>query len=294
LIALLLLTAWGCSALVQMRVDEARVSYRDSPEMLWFSSGKAIRALSLGHQALFANIYWTRAVQYYGSRLRDRKMDFSLLRPLLDITVTLDPKLMEPYYIGSIFLSERPPRGPGDPQAAIDLLQRGIAANPDEWRLWHHLGFIYYWELQDYEKAADAYSEGAKNPNARDWMRVMAASINLKGGNRETSLFLWSEIYQSTEDPTIRANAERHIYGLRAQGAIGEIENLAQQFREQFGRWPNTMGEMVSQGLLPGIPLDPAGYPYRLQPNGEVELDPASTVELNFDRAPTPPAATTP
>jgi hypothetical protein len=292
--ALLLLAAWGGSAMVQMRVDRELAPYRNSPELLWISSGKAVRALSLGHQALLANIYWTRAVQYYGSRLRDRKMDFSLLRPLLDITVTLDPKLMVTYYVGSIFLSEKPPRGAGDPNGAIELLRRGIAANPDEWRLWHHLGFIYYWELQDYERASWAYAEGAKNPNARDWMRAMAASIALKGGNRETSLFLWSQIYESTGDPGIRASAARHIDGLRAQGAIEEIESLAQRFHEQFGRWPDSMAEMVSQGLLPGIPLDPAGYPYRLQPNGIVGLDPSSTVELELDRTPPPPASANP
>ena len=293
-IALLLLTAWGASALVQVQVDREIAAYRESPEMLWISSGKAIRTLSLGHHALLADIYWTRVVQYYGSRRRDHKTDFSLLGPLLDITVTLDPRLTVAYYFGSIFLSERSPRGAGDPHKAIELLRRGIVTNPDEWRLWHHLGFLYYWELQDYEQAARAYEEGAKNPNARDWMRVMAAAITEKGGNRETSLFLWSQLYQSTEDPTIRDNAARHIDGLRAQLDMGKLEELAQQFQEQTGRWPASISEMISRGLLAGVPADPAGFPYRLQSDGTFQLDPASTVELDYDRAPAPPQPTAP
>lgn len=287
---LLLLAAWGASALVQVRVDRELAPERETPETLWITSGTTVRALSLGHQALLADIYWTRAVQYYGSRLRDRKTDFSLLAPLLDITVTLDPQLVVAYYWGSMFLSEKIPRGAGEPQKGIELLRRGIAANPDQWRLWHHLGFLYYWELQDYEQAAKAYQEGARNPDARDWMRVMAAAITEKGGNRETSLFLWSQIYQSTEDPTVRANAARHIDGLTAEGDIAELERLAQQFREQTGRSPASIAELVSQGLLAGIPADPAGFPYRLQPDGTVGLDTASTVELDYDRAPAPPA----
>ena len=167
----LLLAAWGASALVQMSVDREMARYRESPEILWISSGKVLRTLSLGHQSLLADVYWTRTVQYYGSRLRDHKTDFSLLGPLLDITVTLDPQLTVAYYFGSIFLSEKPPRGAGDPKHAIALLQHGIVANPDEWRLWHHLGFLYYWELRDYVRAAAAYQAGAKNPKARDWMR---------------------------------------------------------------------------------------------------------------------------
>ncbi|HWP84304.1 MAG TPA: hypothetical protein VNN17_03895, partial [Terriglobia bacterium] len=198
----LLASALGLSALVQMQVDRVRGPNRQSREVLWISSGKVLRALSAGHHALLADIYWTRSVQYYGSRLRDRRTDFELLIPLIDITVTLDPRLKPAYYFGAMFIAEPPPRGLGDAKTAVHLLKRGIIANPEEWRLWHHLGFLYYWNLHDYERAAKAYTEGAKNPNAREWMRVMAAAITEKGGNRETSLFLWSRIYETTEDPT--------------------------------------------------------------------------------------------
>jgi hypothetical protein len=292
--ALLLLSAGGVSAVLQVRIDREMAPYRETPEMLWIASGQTLRALSLGHQALLADIYWTRVVQYYGSRLRDHKTDFSLLAPLLDITVTLDPQLMIAYYFGAMFLSEQPPRGAGQPEKGIHLLRRGIVANPDQWRLWHHLGFIYYWDLQDYERAAAAYSEGARNPNAHDWMRAMAASIAERGGSRETSRFLWSQILQSTEDPTIRANAERHIRGLTAQGDIEELERLVGQFRERTGRLPTSIAEMAAEGLLGGIPVDPAGFPYRLQPDGTVGLDPTSTVELEYERGPAPPQAAVP
>lgn len=291
---LLLSTAWGVSALVQVRVDREMVPYRESPETLWVSSGKVVRALSLGQQALLADIYWTRVVQYYGSRRRDHKTDFGLLGPLLNITVTLDPKLLVAYYFGAVFLSEKPPRGAGEPEKAIELLQRGIVANPDEWRLWHHLGFIYYWDLQDYKKAAAAYEEGAKNTKALDWMKAMAAAITEKGGSRETSLFLWERVYDSTEDPTIRANAERHIEGLRAKLDMEHIHELAQQFRKKAGRWPRTFAEMRSQGLLRGTPVDPRGFPYQLHPDGTVTLNPTSSVELEFDRAPAPPKPAAP
>ena len=290
----LLLAAWGASALVQMSVDREMARYRESPEILWISSGKVLRTLSLGHQSLLADVYWTRTVQYYGSRLRDHKTDFSLLGPLLDITVTLDPQLTVAYYFGSIFLSEKPPRGAGDPQHAIALLQHGIVANPDEWRLWHHLGFLYYWELRDYVRAAAAYQAGAKNPKARDWMKVMAAAITEKGGNLQTSLFLWSRIYDSSEDPTIRKNAAGHIDGIKAQIDMEAIEKRAQQFQVENGRWPASIAEMVSHGLLPGVPVDAAGFPYRLKPDGTAALHPASTVTLDYDHSPAPPRAPAP
>jgi tetratricopeptide (TPR) repeat protein len=264
------------AASLQVGIDQRIAPLRNAPEELWISSGRPVEALSLGHNGLLADIYWTRAVQYYGSRLRDKKTDFSLLFPLLDITVTLDPQLTIAYYFGSFFLSAKPPRGAGEPEKAIELLRRGILANPEEWRLWHHLGFLYYWELHDYGKAAEAYTEGAKNPQAAPFVKVMAAAIREKGGDRETSRFLWSEIYNSTEDETIRANALRHLQGLQAQADIGELEKRTRLYHDRTGRWPNSFQELIDAGLLPGIPLDPQGQDYVLQPEGNVMLRPGS------------------
>jgi tetratricopeptide (TPR) repeat protein len=288
-LALLLAAAWAAAATVQTAIDRHMAPYRDTPEMLWIPSGRILKTLSLGHDGLLSNIYWTRAVQYYGSRLRDRKTDFSLLDPLLDITVTLDPRLTVAYYFGSIFLSEPSPRGAGRPDLAIKLLERGIQTNPDEWRLWHHLGFIYYWDLQDYAKAAAAYEQGSKHPKAAPFMKVMAAVILEKGGSRDTSLFLWSEIYNSTDDVAIKANALRHLEGLRAQNDVDELERLARLIHDQTGQWPQSLAEMVAQGLLPAVPIDPHGFEYRLQPEGKVALHPDSTVVLDYDRAAAPP-----
>jgi tetratricopeptide (TPR) repeat protein len=288
-ITLAMLGIWGISILVQRDVDRQMAPMRDTPETLWITSGKALRILSAGNQALLADVYWTRAVQYYGSRLRDHKTDFSLLDPLLNITVTLDPRLMIAYYFGSMFLSERPPRGAGEADKAVALLKRGIEANPHQWRLWHHLGFIYYWELRDYEKAAAAYQEGAKDPNARDWMKVMAAAILEKGGSRDTSLFLWEKIYDSSEDPTIRDNALGHIQAIRARNDMDALEELAKRFQSRTGRWPASVAEMVAEGFLKAQPIDPAGYPYRLLPDGTAALSPESKVRPDYDNAPEPP-----
>ena len=286
-IVLLLAGAWAASSRVQMEIDRRMVPYREAPDLLWISSGEVLEKLSLGYDGLMAGIYWTRVVQYYGGRIRDRKTDFSLLGPLLHITVTLDPYLLAAYKFGANFLTEHPPRGAGQPQQAVALIQRGIEANPDEWRLWHELGFLYYWFLRDYPQAADAYREGSRHPRAAPWMRVMEAVIREKGGNRETSRFLWTEIYQSTEDEMIRQNARSHLQSLRAGDDIEELERRASNFREQAGRWPQSFSEMVSEGLVEGTPTDPLGFLYQLQPEGKVGLHPDSAVRL--EQVPSPP-----
>ncbi|HLA39545.1 MAG TPA: hypothetical protein VJ417_06095 [Candidatus Glassbacteria bacterium] len=287
---LLIAAACAAAARVQVSIDREIRPYQQAPEMLWIPSGDVLKKLSLGHDGLLANIYWTRVVQYYGGRIRDHKTDFSLLAPLLDITVKLDPQLLIAYSFGAAFLSARPPRGPGQPEKAVELLQYAIENNPDYWRLWHELGFLYYWDLQDYEKASAAYLEGSKNPNARPWMKVMAAVIAQKGNNRETSRFLWTEIYHSAQDELIRRNALQHLESLRALDDIEELELRAAQFRERTGRWPQSLREMFAAGLLQGIPADPTGLPYQLQPEGQFTLHPDSEVKLDYGPSPPPPA----
>jgi tetratricopeptide (TPR) repeat protein len=283
---------WAGSVATQRQVDREAGLYRESPDLLWVTSPRTVKALSLGHEGLLANIYWTRAVQHYGRRLHDNRPDYGLLYPLLDITTTLDPHLLIAYYFGSFFLAQRPPIGAGSPEQAIELLNKGIKANPDNWRFYHFIGFIYYWDLQDYEKAAAAYLEGAKNPAAHPWMRVMAAQITERGGSRETSFFLWSQIYNSTTDVKIRENALGHMQGLQAQKDIEDLEALARAFRERTGRWPSSFGDMIAAGLLREPPRDPTGLPYEISADGaevSVALHPESKVKLEYGFSPKPP-----
>ena len=287
-LAIVLACGWAILVPAQMALDRQLAPYRETPDLLWIPSGNVLRTLSLGHNGLLADLYWTRVVQYFGARRLQRRTDFPLLAPLLDITVTLDPHLLVAYKFGAVFLSAPPPYGAAEPEKAIALLRRGIQANPEEWRLWHDLGFIYYWELKDYKAASEAYLEGNKNPDAAPWMQVMAAVIAEKGSNRETSRFLWTEILNSAEDELIRKNAQMHLETLRALDDMEELEKRAAAFRERTGRWPQSFQEMIAEGVLQGTPVDPQQYPYRLQPDGKITLHPKSEVKLDYGLSPEP------
>ena len=176
---------------LQGRIDASTASRPQENQELLIRSGPLLKKMSLGYDSLLADIYWTRAIQYFGERTRKQGASFDLLGPLLDITTTLDPKLMVAYRFGAIFLSEPSPAGAGRADLAVDLVQKGIAANPDEWRLYQDLGFLYSIHLKDYQKASAAYLEGSKNPKSQIWMKVMAARLAETGDAIETSKLIW-------------------------------------------------------------------------------------------------------
>jgi len=48
------------------------------------------------------------------------------------------------------------------------------------------------------------------------------------------------------------------------------LEQLVQKYRDKTGHFPAAFSDMVSAGLIKGIPLDPIGHPYSLEPGGRV------------------------
>src|SRR6266542_5375365 len=113
-----LLLAFAALIPVQKRIDRERGDEGKFAEFLYVPSGGLLRRLSLGHQGLLADIYWTRVVQYFGRRRLAGSARFELLGPLLRITTELDPHLLIAYRFGAIFLAEKPPSGAGQPKEA--------------------------------------------------------------------------------------------------------------------------------------------------------------------------------
>ena len=261
---------------LQALIDAQQSAIYQEQDDLVLRSSKLMKVMSLEYAPLLADIYWTRAVQYFGNKHANEDINLQLLWPLLDIATTLDPNLMVAYRFGSTFLSDAAPRGAGRPDLAVQLIERGIQANPKEWRLYQDLGNIYYFDMKDYAKASQAFLDGSKNPTAQIWMKVMAAKIAAEGDSFETSMFLWKNIYDTTVDPAIKENASTHLQILRAQEDCRQIDALSEGYQKRFSRRPVRVGELVESGFLHGVPGDPRGYPYVLSAGGKAGLNPAS------------------
>ncbi|HTQ96774.1 MAG TPA: hypothetical protein VMH89_08210, partial [Candidatus Acidoferrum sp.] len=258
---------------LQMKIDRQESATRTEQDMLMLRSGNLVKKLSLEYTPLVAAMYWTRVVQYFGEKHRLHQTNLDLLWPLLDITTTLDPNLLPAYRFGSTFLSDSPPRGAGRPDLAVKLLERGIKANPDQWRLYQDLGNVYYFDSKDYLKASEAFAEGSKNPQAMVWMKVMAAKIAAEGESPETSYFLWRDVYQTTKDPSVKKNAEEHLQLLQVDLDLKAIDQFADQYEKKTGKRPRRMNELVQAGLIKEVPRDPLGYPYVFGESGKAELN---------------------
>jgi tetratricopeptide (TPR) repeat protein len=233
----------------------------DTPGLLYVRSPEAARRAALSYRGVAADVYWIRALQHFGTeRLAGsgHVKDYSLLYPLLDLATTLDPYFSIAYRFGSIFLGEPYPGGPGRPDLAIALLQKGLAAQPTKWQYMQDLGFVYYWHLRDYHAAAEAFQRASEMPGAPNWMRPLAAVTLAEGGHRNASRALWMELAKS-EEPWLRDSAVLRLTQLDAM--------------DTMEAWKRAK----DQGLNPPIPNDPSGTPFVLNPaTGGIIVSPQS------------------
>jgi tetratricopeptide (TPR) repeat protein len=264
---------------------------RETARILYVQSGEAVKRLALDFDALWADVYWIRAIQHYGGeRLHDvGRRNYELLFPLVDLTTTLDPYFSIAYRFGAIFLSEAPPGGPGRPDQAIALLRKGVAAQPGKWQYPHDIAFVYYWHFRDFDTAAMWFQRAAELRDAPNWLKPLAASVLGAGSDRASARFLWNQILQSEEE-WLRRNAARALSQLDAVDAVDQLQTIVNRFPPPAGG-QYSWDDLVRRRVLRGIPLDPVGTPFELDPaTGRVSLSRSSSLSPLPQHLQTPPS----
>jgi tetratricopeptide (TPR) repeat protein len=254
-----------------------------------YVNGNAGRRLSLGFSGLMADWYWMRSLQYVGRKIMSvpdnvpiddlGSLNLKLLAPLLDISTTLDPQFMEAYEYAAVVLPAV------NVDEAIRLTKKGIAANPEAWRLYHHLGYIY-WQRGDFKTASEIYGAGAATANAPQWMQAMKARMAAEGGSRATAREIYGRMYDDATDSQVKDMARRRLMQLDSLDQRDLLRKLLASYNAKAGNcvssWRELGGALQTLRFAvdaAGAPVDPGGAPYRLVQGGcDVGLDPKSEV----------------
>jgi tetratricopeptide (TPR) repeat protein len=295
--AIILVIALPTVVLLSDRANANRValaeSYEDSDLDL---QGRKLKGFALGAEGLLADWYWIRSLQYLGGKIVKsdaadlnidnlRSLNPRLLYPLLENATELDPKFIAAYTYGAIILPAI------DTDLAIKLTEKGIQNNPDAWRLYHYLGYIY-WRKKDYENAALAYDRGSAIQGAAPFMRQMAANMRTQGGSRETAYQIYLEIYQSANDPQSRENAQLRLQQIDALDDLDAVNQVLSELRSRSGQCPSRISDVFPHLRAVVLPrgrqflitqsnelADPTGVPYKFdRENCRLSLDGSSKI----------------
>jgi len=213
-----------------LRVFDGQEERTAQQEKLYFPSGNFLVESTLGFREATADYLWFRFVQYYGAFAKGQN-DFRYFDVLIDGITKLDPEFEEAYYFASLVLWS----SFGDIQRSIDMLKRGILANPDKAKLPFQIGFIYYVMEHDYLRAGHWFEMAGRCSDATDKESRFAAFARGKAGDDRVSLELWKNLYHSTDSSQMQELAVkmiekltrkieiRKIYGEEFIGPIPEI-----------------------------------------------------------------------
>jgi hypothetical protein len=257
---------------IQVRIDNIRGKFRSVEESLYLSSS-SLKKLSLGYNEILADIYWLRALQYFGSK-KPEEQNPELLYHYFDIITDLDPRFVNAYRYGSTFLAEAPPFGLGETGKGIELLDKGRRNNPEKFRLPLEEAFIYYFYPKDYEKSAELFKEASEKPGLSPLRRAslsgMAALAHAKGGNRELSRKIWEIIYETSPSEGRRDFALRNIQEIDTTVMEDKLTDSLKEYVRTYGKLPSTLEDMAKAGIIKGgIPHSPEGGKFVIVPETE-------------------------
>jgi hypothetical protein len=278
--------------LMATAVEVQRVRDRSFPlrsiedSSMYLTSPKTARRIALGYRAVAADVYWIRALQYFGGTRRmvdagetitdPARRQYAALYPLLDLTTSLDPRFNLAYRFGAIFLAEPPPRGPGRPDLALALLAKGLAERPGHWEYMMDIGFVHYWWRQDFSAAGEWFQRASETPGAPWWMKSLAATTLAQGGDRQSARMMWEAIRQSAEIDWLRHEAERRLAQLKALDDIDALQAMVDRVAAATAQPVLEWTPVMRAAGWRGVPIDPTGTPYEIDERGRVRLSRSS------------------
>jgi len=230
---------------------------RGTKELLYMPNGKYLKAISLGHAPLLADFVYLWAIQYYSDY--DQADRYRYVEHVFgDVIAELDPGYIDPYWLGALILTT----DGKDEEAGLRLLDRGFEKNPSEWIL----PFLAGWECQrvgQFDRAAAYFDRAAKAPGAPPDLFRLKAGMTARTGNLKEAIARWRDVLDDPRNNAeARAIAERQIRTLSVRADVQDLDAAIATYRQQHGRPPRGLDELVRAGILTALPSDPDRHAY--------------------------------
>jgi hypothetical protein len=214
------------------------------------------RATAFGFEAAIADYYWLQAVQTVGSeRVPERKG--WLLAALIDVVTTLDPWVGHPYRFAAVWLtdSERSVR------KANELLERGIAYHPEDWRNRFFLGFNHFFYLDEPAAAAEALEGAMDLPGTPRYVTRLVARLKSQEGGLDVAETFLHGLLLEAEDDSVRAQYEKALDEVATERVARTLDEARERYRERNGRDIESVEDLARgpSPVLAALPPEPHG-----------------------------------
>jgi hypothetical protein len=257
-------TAWKRGLLALGLVGAIAASHAQLPDLPARAGGEAFvpepwlaELAAFGFEALVSDYHWLAAVQIVGS-LEGPVGRSRLIGRLIDVVTTLVPWVDHPYRFAAVWMIDDEPAV----RHANEILERGIAHHPDEWRNRFYLGFNHFFFLGEHAEAADAIESALGLPGAPRYLpRLVARLRHESGGGLDAAAGFLSELVRQTPDEALRAEYEVALAEIETERRARMLDEARVAFRQRHGRDITSVDELVrvSPRILRALPPEPNG-----------------------------------
>jgi hypothetical protein len=216
-----------------------RATWPAEDDTLALPSAGALRAASLGHTEVAADLVAARTNVYFGAQIAARGEQRWLERYLMT-ALDLDPSFHSLYRRGATMLVYNGKDFSVDALLAADrILSRGVRAFPSDWEIWFQLGFNLLFELPPLageddprvpawrQRGVEALRQATLLEGVPPWLPNLAAQMLTKQGGDALALRHLEQTYAVTNDEATREQIRRKLGSLRGGALAADLAREA-------------------------------------------------------------------
>lgn len=227
----------------------------------------ALSALVLEFKGVAADYLLLKVTTFTGykliqkQKLSDEERGIILLG--LEKISDLDPHFWDPY----VFAEGEFAWEAGKAEEIEPLLLKAAKYRTDDYRPYYFLGFNRYFFLKDTPKAAEYLRLAATKPGCPDYLKNLAARLSLYGNQTAVGVIFLQDLLKEANSGDTRAYLSKR---LEAMEAILTLEKAVLAYYKKLNAKPASIEDLVNEGLISEIPIDPYGGSWFIMDNGRV------------------------
>ncbi|MAG31809.1 MAG: hypothetical protein CL908_13050 [Deltaproteobacteria bacterium] len=241
-------SGWAHSRIPQTTPADRGAEFVPSP--------RAVRAASLGFDALLSDYYWLQAVQVVGGSEDVDAATATHLGKLIDVVTSLNPHVGHPYRFAAVWLNQTEELV----REGNRLLERGIENDPDEWRNHFYLGFNHFFYLGEFEEAASALEVAMRLPGSPSYLPRLVARLKSQHHDIDVAEVFLRELLRTMPDEEASARIRVSLDEIEIEHKARHLDRAREAYRALAGRDIENVGDLT-QGEHRVLEMLPSAEP---------------------------------
>ncbi|PLX83445.1 MAG: hypothetical protein C0616_00255 [Desulfuromonas sp.] len=245
---------------LKQRSVEVKLGYIPHPQILKVSV--ADHSLPVAEAAVMKVLfYFGTLVEKFQENIVIRPEYLNMYRTL-ETAILLDPYNMDGYYFAQAAFTWEV----GRVKEVNRLLEIGVENRQWDYWLPFYIGFNRAYFLKDFAGAAP-YMKLAAERSGDPLFAKLAARYFYESKQTDLGLLFLDTIIAQTKDKAIKATYEMRRAALLM---VTALEKGVAAYRSARGSNPERIEDLVTEGLIPEVPVDPYGGNFYLDSDGRV------------------------